>query len=393
MATQFTVFQQLPPELRLKIWQLAIPTNHVTELDAPYATRQGRSPQLWCDLRGASRHNGGPPTVGRVCREARQVVQENGCYLHQKLQPGQFNDTFNKITGQWFQYQDVIHLNWHMEYDFVTVIEGADEPLPVPSLKACAQFAMSVSITNELLLFAPFFEGLDRDSRGKPFLLPRWLQSLQILDSLEECFVCLMSINVHAPAQTLDGQHLFDNPIRLVNPFDHNTLQKMHRLWEDGLPFVDNGIRDGESEMMFREILNRNAFRYKLHKWGKDVLNLWLFYRYTESWAHIPGPKQLLWEPPVDAEIFHPERINLKGRRWNKSHPWVKAELSAMPKFKPVIMFRHCTKNCVDVTPYLQPPVAGLSPTIEPPVFPPTAPGYFDFVTPMGSQRSHITRR
>ncbi|KAF5501370.1 hypothetical protein CGCS363_v007302 [Colletotrichum siamense] len=382
MATQFTVFQQLPPELRLKIWQFSIPTDHVTELDAPYSTRQQSlshwlSNQRLCDMRNASRRNGGPPAVGRVCREARQVVQENGCYLDKRLHPTQANDTFNKITGQWFQHQDIVHLNWDLKYDSVTAIE--DEPSPVPSLKACAQFAKSVSITNELLLFETFFNGLERDYHGKPFLRQRWVQHLQLLGSLKECFVCLMSFNIHAPAQLVDGKHLFDSPIRLVSPFDHKTLERMHRLWEDGLPFIGHGVGDGESEILFREILNRDAFEHQVHTWREDVCDLWLFYRYTESWARIQGPKQLLWEPPADVEIFDPARINLKGRHWNNSHPWVMAELDAMPKFKPVIMFRHCTKNCFDFTPYLRPSVPGFPPTMGPPLRLNACPGYFDF--------------
>ncbi|KAF4938697.1 hypothetical protein CGCF245_v004505 [Colletotrichum fructicola] len=392
MATQFTVFQQLPLELRLKIWQFSIPADHVTELDAPYPTRQESLPH-WlsnkrlCDMRNASRRNGGPPAVGRVCREARQVVQENGCYLDKKLHPSQANDTFNKIRGQWFQHEDVIHLNWDLKYDSVTAIE--DEPTPVPSLTACAQFAKSVSITNELLLSETFSNGLERNYRGKPFLRQRWAQNLQLLGSLKECFVCLMSFNIHAPAQIVAGKHLFDNPIRLASPFDHDTLERMHHLWEDGLPFIGHGMGDGESETMFREILNRDAFQHKVHIWNEDVCDLWLFYRYTESWASIQGPKKLLWEPPADLEIFDPARINFKGLHWNKSHPWVMAELDAMPKFKPVIMFRHCTKNCFDITPYLRPSVPGFPPTMGPPLRLNATPGYFDF-RPMGPQRPPI---
>lgn len=377
MAPQFTLFRQLPPELRLKIWEFAIPTNHVTELDAPY--KSCRPHEAQCDMRNASRRNGASPAIGKVCREARRVVQENGCLLSQKLDPNQALDTFNKITGQFFwPHRDMVHLNWTLKYADAAMMDG--ESNPIPCLQACVQFAKGVSVTNELVFTKSFFDGLSLDLGGKPFLQRNWSQNLQLLGSFREIFVCLCRLNIHAPTQLVQDKNLFETPIQLVDPFDHDTMERMHNLWQEGLSTFGVDTGDGQSEIVFREILKRDTFRQRLDIWGADITNLWLHHRYTQSWTSIQGPKQLLWEPPADVENFDPVRINLAGHSWNQGHPWVKAELDAMPNFRPVVMFRHCTKNCLDMTPFLRPPLPGFPPMMGPRLHIAPFPDFFDHV-------------
>jgi hypothetical protein len=65
-ATEFTLFPELPPELRLKIWELAIPNQRVVQL-------QGYKPSDSLPL-GVITSREGVPAMMSVSREARSVA-------------------------------------------------------------------------------------------------------------------------------------------------------------------------------------------------------------------------------------------------------------------------------------------------------------------------------
>ncbi|KAK1255797.1 hypothetical protein MKX07_008056 [Trichoderma sp. CBMAI-0711] len=74
-AAKFPVFSRLPPELRCRIWKLALPV----QIFRPFRFLQPSFLE-WKSL--------APPTIAGVCREARYVAyQHGGLYCHEFLAP------------------------------------------------------------------------------------------------------------------------------------------------------------------------------------------------------------------------------------------------------------------------------------------------------------------
>src|SRR5277367_3810584 len=71
-AKEFTLFPQLPLDLRRAVWQQCLP-HRVMELDAPSQAKV----ETYCELYRTSALNMRPPVITRVCRESRDVAFEN----------------------------------------------------------------------------------------------------------------------------------------------------------------------------------------------------------------------------------------------------------------------------------------------------------------------------
>jgi hypothetical protein len=72
LETGFRLFRQLPAELRIQIWKMALP-NRIVEANHP----QWLAALMQCDGNWTSRTNKLPPEVARVSWEARQVALES----------------------------------------------------------------------------------------------------------------------------------------------------------------------------------------------------------------------------------------------------------------------------------------------------------------------------
>ncbi|WYZ36007.1 hypothetical protein EsH8_X_000654 [Colletotrichum jinshuiense] len=291
MGSEFTFFPKLAPELRLRIWELAIPPSRVMELDAPYGPKvrvefntQGAA--SYCDMRCTSRRNAGPPAISRVSREARQVSQEKGCFLAERLKDKPALGTFNKLGSVWFRpHHDIVHLNWHLAYAAATFV--ANEPNPIPVLKACAEYTRGVSIMADLVL--SFWEDRPRNNRGQPWLARQDEENLRLLESLTECFACLMVVNIHVSDQEVADTSLFTTPIQLVDASDHSTVKQMHQLWQRGLSGQEGAMKDLQPKTMFDAILDQEAFQQKVLEWNENIKSstFGILQRVWRTWHHL----------------------------------------------------------------------------------------------------------
>ncbi|KAI1502658.1 hypothetical protein F5X99DRAFT_377978 [Biscogniauxia marginata] len=96
-APRFVLFNSLPAEIRLKIWDLALPRRIVTMADQPTPSGPGRV----ITFGRYSCH--GPPAVAQVCREARDVALRSGTF--QSLQyslTGRLGAVRLKTRWGWF---------------------------------------------------------------------------------------------------------------------------------------------------------------------------------------------------------------------------------------------------------------------------------------------------
>lgn len=124
---QFTLFPQLPAELRKEIWRFCLP-HRVWELTQPVdevvffqaRKKNGRWP---CSLGDTTFMNSSPPLITQVCHESRSVAFETGGIVD-IIEP--FDDMLAEIgwessldnTRAWRDHtRDAAHLNWTSAYE------------------------------------------------------------------------------------------------------------------------------------------------------------------------------------------------------------------------------------------------------------------------------------
>ncbi|TDZ19651.1 hypothetical protein Cob_v007514 [Colletotrichum orbiculare MAFF 240422] len=319
-TSSFTQFPKLPPEIRRRIWELAIPTPRVVELDAPYMPEvrwnlDCLQDRTYCDMRYTSRLNAGPLPLSRASREACHVAGEDRYLSKERRADGFALETFNSLRCQQLDpTRDIVHLHWHSAYAEASSFDEDDyRPRRIGSI---------------------------------PCLSPSDVEIFRLLSSFKDAHVCLAIVNLHVPREQVARSSLFPTPIQLVDAFDHPTLEAMHQLLLAKRSANEEELGDTQAHSMFAQILDRESFQQRVRSWTDEVTHIWLWHRYTQCWSSIKDESRMVTEPPQNSSSNPPYFIRMTGRIWNRFHPWVKAEIDAMPKFKPVIMFRHCLKDC-----------------------------------------------
>ncbi|TDZ35742.1 Secreted protein [Colletotrichum spinosum] len=348
-TSSFTQFPKLPPEIRRRIWALAIPTARVVELDAPYMPEvrwnlDCLQDRTYCDMRYTSRLNAGPLPLSRASREACHVAGEAWYLSKERRADGFALETFNSLRCQQLDpTRDIVHLHWHSAYAEASSFDE-DDVSPLQRLRECAELGVGVSIMADLL--SSFWQYRPRRIGSIPCLSPSDVEIFRLLSSFKDAHVCLAMVNLHVTREQVARSSLFPTPIQLVDAFDHPTLEAMHQLLLAKRSANEEELGDTQAHSMFAQILDRESFQQRVRSWTDEVTHIWLWHRYTQSWSSIMNESHRVTEPPQTSWPSPPYFIKMTGRTWNRFHPWVKAEIDAMPKFKPVIMFRHCLKDC-----------------------------------------------
>ncbi|PTB70348.1 hypothetical protein BBK36DRAFT_1108174 [Trichoderma citrinoviride] len=132
-ASEFPFFSRLPPELRCRIWKLALPV----QIFRPFRFLQPSFLE-WKTL--------SPPTISAVCREARYVAYQNGAlYSHEFLAP---------LSWTWFNgHTDILDLSpFRMKKDSSFI------PLQKKLLQETRAVMLDVETVDSLLLTGLFGE-------------------------------------------------------------------------------------------------------------------------------------------------------------------------------------------------------------------------------------------
>jgi hypothetical protein len=363
MATEFTKFLALPPELRRKIWSFCMPEGRVFELDYshPHVLR------TICSTALTSTVNARPPFISQVCRESRDVAFTEGGFLSDirdrfkakgLAQLPIFNHdacAIQEIDNPWFcPRTDTVHLNWDSIYGG----QFNSYHNPIPALLAHARIAQGGSIQADQVLS---FEKQYEYSFGHPHALgyQHSNEELPPLECLDGFKVCLFAINIHTTDARVVDSGLFGSlatPIQLVDTSDRKTIRRMYQLW--WTTFEDNPkLKDAEPEELFEEmILTPDDFEARVRRWHQEFELRWLWgkwsARFYEGTLHtIDSPKDVFTGPEKD-EYGHPVtgldqwQIDIPNHAFNRAHPWVQDVLRDMPHFQPVIMFRYCGAKC-----------------------------------------------
>ncbi|KAH6654772.1 hypothetical protein BKA67DRAFT_289088 [Truncatella angustata] len=347
MDRQFTCFFRLPTELRLKIWRLCEARARVAELDLPIK----EIVETDCDLLYISLRNCKQPAFAQACREARQVAFEDGGFLWEIPETKGIPDlcAVNRTSETWFYPRsDIVHLNWTAAYELY-----GDDPDSVSVLNGYRPVARAVSFMADATV------AFDWSGRGPTFFLPVVDRSVNAhLQPRKEYMVCLAEIIIHATEEQVLASGTFEGlaaPIQILDPFDdHKAVHAMHQLWQHGRPGDSKQDEYGE---IFDALLNPEIFANLLERWREAVSNNWLGHVWAQeaergTLSEIDGRDQIWrWRDLSRPESpflpgLDPELISEELHCFNLSHPWVVSTLASMPIFRPMILFRHCERDC-----------------------------------------------
>ncbi|KAK3938094.1 hypothetical protein QBC46DRAFT_390935 [Diplogelasinospora grovesii] len=341
MASTFPRFPELPTELRLTIWRLCLP-HRVAELDSPDEEDiNGEAENCGgCWLTQTSKLNALPPVLTRVCRESRMVAMEHAGYLIddegidvalRDVSP--FGTSLADVT--WVdKRRDVVHLNWWGWYDgpFNRHMD------PIPLWLAAAARAQGASLRTSLLV-CELNQGVWDDRREEMTNHDELVRDTTLL-------VCLRIVTIHAPLQPAAESGLFgllgDERITLVDATDTARKEQYRAFWEQ------HGRRPDLNPYRFFTKWSRE------NEWAQDEAEAlethWLVSRWFKVRDSVADSATAWKKQPEHASegtISAMDAMEVK-EHWtpNREHPWVKDTRTALPKIRPMVMFRLCTTDC-----------------------------------------------
>ena len=137
-ALEFSLFPQLPVELRQDIWRCCLPSR-VWEMTYANKNIIYCLPDDWkgpwpCELRHTTLINKSPPLISRVCRDSRSVAFETGSILpddFDRRPPEASWMSWADVRKTWQdRARDAAHLNWTSAYEppsFTSISEMVTE--------------------------------------------------------------------------------------------------------------------------------------------------------------------------------------------------------------------------------------------------------------------------
>jgi hypothetical protein len=329
----FHRFGHLPAEIRLEIWRECLP-NRVVELDSPLAEAFAFDPAsscYCCQAYHTAAINRLPPVISRVCRESRMVALEHVNLLTQDtLHERDDSPLFGTSMGlkDWVdKHRDVLHIHYWSVYD-AYYHEPTSDPLDFWFSEARKR-ARGASLNPELFL----------DSLEDP-------RHLDIFRH-QSLFVCLRIVSIHAPLRPALDSGLFgllgDARVVLVDATDAERKERYRAFWE---AHAIGPAADPHPARVFAESCQDDA-------WVREQIGEYEVAWMMDQWHHGKAQGQIANAESVWSKM--PTAPNNNSVDWaqnwrnyvpNRGHEWVKDALEAMPKLRPMIMFRLCTHNC-----------------------------------------------
>ncbi|KAF9887396.1 hypothetical protein FE257_010251 [Aspergillus nanangensis] len=324
----------LPPELRLIIWELCLPVR-VFEVDGPGEWGEhGRQ----CLAQLTTRLNRRMPALGYICQESRALC----------LKMGQWEEPGNRwLTPT----RDITFMHWKPEFSHILwwydEVDFNPDNYEYHGRRCCQGLAI---VGNR---FQDFWPACPRSTKGI-------YNDLDVLASTgKDWLVSMRTMVIHATAQAgrrsgLFG-HLGDAPIQLVDVSDTETIHKYCVLW------ASSQHRTPELAEFWGDL---PKFQKQVEHWLVEVETLWVW---NEWWRHVPdfagiaNPEQI-WrrhqskpiDRPFDQDAFfrlvrsNPAKPAATSNPLylNRDHPFVQETLDAMPRFHPHVIFRFCPDIC-----------------------------------------------
>jgi hypothetical protein len=359
--TEFRLFCQLPTELRLIIWELALP-RRVFELKACIYEAE-RLSGLKHDRTGmclrawqAPSVTLKPPTLLRVCREAREVAQRTGS----------FREIQNPNPEIWLGRRDLTHSE--------SVKLWFDPRLDTLCLFSGKLFPLQQYPRNEFAapqpspLHAPFHHNWDQFARDtqtvcfdlealnskNPLFLTEWMDNNDRWTKVKNFRCYLHSVTLHMPKSHSTTQ-LFgsDADAMSVALVDVEDLEKLQLLRQMYIEESDPALLWPPLAKWLDQISNTRGQAKYVRELTSDVRNVWLQRISTM-------PRYGKYRAPKTWERLH----RIVANEWASSHaiigakgrnPWKRDTLMSMPTFQMMIHVRLCTvdhvgeESCIQV--------------------------------------------
>ena len=327
------------------------------ELDAPTGDMAARLlVSKYCLLSSTTKVNSRPPVITRVCHESRQVAFENAVD-RQSNDNGQVCVT-SKLSDStpsfWFsQATDTVHT-------FAGLKDHPSMDIIPPNIHLLLEEILRGWIPS---LIGEHFVTLDPP---RPDLPPN--KRVDLFRGRKAYLVCLEVVSIHGTADQAINSGLFgrlgEEPIKMVDPFDEETIQRFYNLWRQGPE------QDTEPARFFDRAMSPADFQKTVERW-RDLFN-WFFLAFTWVaslvWGETPTPLDI-WRPrtsdeekeatplpwkigPPDPPIVTPPIVGplpsgaRTKMRPQTDHPYVKRVLNSLPEMRPMIMFRFCQERC-----------------------------------------------
>ncbi|KAJ5542238.1 hypothetical protein N7535_004661 [Penicillium sp. DV-2018c] len=295
-------FSELPPELKLLIWEFAVPARivEVAEPSDPDINTK--------DLRRAWLLNCKVPATAHVCSDSRKFTTA-------KLDLGDCQVDWLDPRWLW-KSTEVIHFNCpdQSSYDSNGKREIQER---LRDLGVASLLGKKVSLSADLL--HPFM-------RFHHCPIPR--RVWELLATLDSCIISIGTILIRASKEQARARGLFgdgEEPVELIDPFDDALINQYKSLWKDTEHSPET--TDTAALLLFDFIcIDRISFRDRTERWLAEVADKYLFYRSFESTF-----------PLLRAVV-----AKLTRRPSAVHDPEVQALLEGMPVMDLRIMFRLC---------------------------------------------------
>ncbi|KAJ5613703.1 hypothetical protein N7528_007357 [Penicillium herquei] len=364
----FQLFPQLPAELRCMTWKYCLP-HRVAELDPPFALLDGQYGRQVCASSHTTVRNSRLPVLAAVCQESRFIALQEGKWLEVNRIPG--------LKVLWIQpRRDVLHLNFTPErHDHPTMAQymmrhrrgnminpnSYDSSMVHKLLSLSHGTKTPPSIIADLIYpfhLIPLTNGNNKyDPRAgttpgaylrrsnEIIGLMRFANKLWNEEHVERSLdVTLVAVSLHVSQAVALRSGLFgllgDEPIQMIDTDDHARLSKFEALYEEGTctkePHVE-GLFESIKNERFEEWVSRwkvNAeWLILAHMWHMEVLGAENGEEPTFAWL------------PLLSEGEAPE-LNVEEHFPKNDDPWAMRARKIIPKLRPKIMVRLCTKKC-----------------------------------------------
>lgn len=353
MDGSFHYFPQLPPELRLIIWELCLPYR-IAEEDEAYFLLDGNESRQACDSMWATDLNIQPPVIAFVNFESRQVALKKG---HRLLETA---DALC-LNSLWVQpRRDVLHLNWVRErYIIWGSPYGGDGPM-YSLLSQAESEGMQPSIVAEVIHSFDLKALLDDPDSSVASEIPRHMRyvvadNIDVFDIVFYAMFCterqlrldvtMVAVSLHIPREAALNSGLFgllgDAPVQMVDVGDHIALREFEAL------FRQHALDKEPAVQTLFDLFTSSRFETAVETWVKQaewclLLGMWWYAR--EDIGPNPGSAWIPYLP--EYYMTEKKRFYMSQFLPNEKHPWLKEVRQSMPKLRPRIMVRYCYNMC-----------------------------------------------
>jgi len=337
-SSEFTLFPQLPTEVRLAIWTLCLPRRVLTiECVPPPRDSKWRRPRdyIWARRPFVPF----PPAISRVCSEARQ----------QALWSSRLASYHRSIVFRLQPRRDIVYLKWTWENIKRIIFTRPHDMIDGPHHSG--RFCISINLLFPVTKIPPSAPWILRLRDYYAFFLPS-------LQRFPEHMVIIGEFYIKVPEWAAREAGLFgllgDEPIQLLDADDMTTMRKMRCLFKK----TRHGKCQKSSDtLQFLEAVKDNSsmFLRSIDRMRANFIKLWVCLRWYHHLTKNGITKGLgineVWLPfdrqRADSIRFPYARSpspqwwgELESREPNMKNRWVAQIVAKMPVFHPKILIR-----------------------------------------------------